>query len=695
MTAPTDDQRLPVGLPDTKGDEFKTAFDECVQSNSDHAQRWHQLIGIMDRFGVAAEFRPLLIERCLQDWPTETHGPIPHWFPIAHARKSNIAKFSQQSGLANIQQMHDFSVRSPNEFWQSVCDDLDIVFQQTPECVVANDAEFHSPNWFPGGRFNIVDSCFTADPELPAIVSSDDNGKLQRVSFGELEILTKQVASGLIAAGFAPSDAIAIFMPMTVQCVAIYLGIIRAGCVVVSIADSFAAEAVSQRLEIANAKGIFCQHEFQRSGRTINLYDRVWAADAPRAIVLSHAQSEPTLRDGDINFAEFVSKPTGGDAVSGTAKTWINILFSSGTTGDPKAIPWTHSTALKAAMDGRFHQDIQQGDTVCWPTNIGWMMGPWLIFASLINKATIALYNDAPVGAGFATFIQQAGVTMLGVIPTLVKAWRSSGCLEDSDWTGIQTLSSTGEVSSPDDMAWLMSICGHKPVIEYCGGTEIGGGYISSSVAEPNRPSCFTMPTFGNCFEILDDTGQSATTGEVFLHAPAIGLSTELVNRDHNKTYFEDSPVDQNGQPLRRHGDWLTQLAPGVYSVGGRTDDTMNLGGIKVGTGEIEQTILAEVPLKEVAAIGLPATGGGPTLLVIFAVLQAKAAPSKVASQNDATPLATQPTDDTRKELLDQINVALRTKLNPLFRAQELRLVKTLPRTASNKIMRRVLRESI
>ena len=164
-----------------------------------------------------------------------------------------------------------------------------------------------------------------------------------------------------------------------------------------------------------------------------------------------------------------------------------NVLFSSGTTGDPKAIPWTQLTPVKAAMDGHFHHDIHPGDVVAWPTNLGWMMGPWLIYASLVNGAAMALHDDAPTGRDFADFVAEAGVTVLGVVPSLVAAWRSGGVLdpdaeEPVDWTGLRLLSSTGEASNPDDMRWLMGAAGGKPVIEYCGGTEIGGGYITGTV---------------------------------------------------------------------------------------------------------------------------------------------------------------------------------------------------------------------
>ncbi len=135
----------------------------------------------------------------------------------------------------------------------------------------------------------------------------------------------------------------------------------------------------------------------------------------------------------------------------------MNILFSSGTTGEPKAIPWSQTTPIKCAADAHFHQDVRPGGVVVWPTNLGWMMGPWLIFAALMNRAALGLFYGAPTGREFGRFVQDCGATMLGVVPTLVKTWRNSGCMEGLDWRGVEVISSTGECSNADDMRWLMA----------------------------------------------------------------------------------------------------------------------------------------------------------------------------------------------------------------------------------------------
>jgi acetyl-CoA synthetase len=351
-----------------------------------------------------------------------------------------------------------------------------------------------------------------------------------------------------------------------------------------------------------------------------------------------------------------------------------NILFSSGTTGEPKAIPWTHASPIKCVVDGYLHQDIQPHDRVAWPTNLGWMMGPWLIYASLVNRATIALYGGAPTGREFGTFVQDAGVTMLGVIPSLVKTWRATDCMRWLDWSRVRRFSSTGECSNPDDMLYLMSLGGYKPVIEYCGGTELAGGYIGSTVAQPNVPAAFSTPSFGIELVMAIEGDSKSEAGEIFLVPPSIGMSTELLHHDHRAVYFEDTPLGPRGQTLRRHGDAMQRLPGGYYRALGRVDDTMNLGGIKVSSVEIERVLNTLDGIRETAAIACSPSGGGPSLLWIFAVPQADC-------------------NDDADILRGRMQTAIRQHLNPLFKIDQVSVTDVLPRTASHKIMRRVLRD--
>ena len=460
---------------------------------------------------------------------------------------------------------------------------------------------------------------------------------------------------------------------MNAESVAIYLGIVKAGCVVVGIADSFAPDEIATRLRIGEAKAIFTQDHINRAGKRLPLYEKVIAANAPKAVVFSWKGSDTAARvhrEGDITWNDFLSDVETFTAVPCDPDAHTNILFSSGTTGEPKAIPWTHTTPIKCAADAYLHHDIHPGDVLAWYTNLGWMMGPWLIYASLINRATIALYDGVPTDRAFGSFVQNARVNMLGVVPTLVRAWKNTDCMHGLDWQAIRAFSSTGECSNPEEMLYLMSLAGYKPVIEYCGGTEIGGGYVTGTRVQPAAPSTFTTPALGLDFLIFDDEGNPSDNGEVFIVPPSLGLSTSLLNADHNAVYFTETP----GPNLRRHGDALERLADGYYRIHGRVDDTMNLSGIKVSAAEIEEVLNVVSGVQETAAIAVSPKDGGPSQLVIYAVLM----------ESESTP--------TKQALHAELQAALSEHLNPLFRIHDVVIVDALPRTASNKVMRRLLR---
>ena len=523
-------------------------------------------------------------------------------------------------------------------------------------------------------KLNIVDSCFRAAADAIAIITQcEGEDSLVTLTYQELACLTNRVANGLVDIGLRPGDAVAVDMPMNAESVAIYLGIVKAGCVVVGIADSFAPDEIATRLRIGQAKAIFTQDYINRAGKRLPLYEKVVAANAPKAIVYSCAGSDTVVqiqRAEDITWNDFLSDVETFTAVPCDPDAHTNILFSSGTTGEPKAIPWTHTTPIKCAADAYLHHDIHPGDVLAWYTNLGWMMGPWLIYASLINKATIALSDGVPTSRDFGVFVQNAKVTMLGVVPTLVRAWKNTDCMHGLDWHTIRAFSSTGECSNPEEMLYLMSLAGYKPVIEYCGGTEIGGGYVTGTRIQPAAPSTFTTPALGLDFLLFDDEGNPSDNGEVFIVPPSLGLSTHLLNADHNAVYFTETPRPK----LRRHGDALERLADGYYRIHGRVDDTMNLSGIKVSSAEIEEVLNVVSGVQETAAVAVSPKDGGPSQLVIYAVL----------IESESVP--------TKQALHAELQTALSEHLNPLFRIHDVIIVDALPRTASNKVMRRLLR---
>ncbi len=386
--------------------------------------------------------------------------PIFSWVPSLEViRKSNLYALMQEQRAANYAEIHQWSVQNPEAFWERTIRALDIKLRKPYTQLLDLSQGVAHAEWLRGTELNIAESCFKSSPDSPAIITLRQDKSLETITVGQLDRLSNRVANGLQALGIAKGHAVAIDMTMTAESVAAYLGIIKAGATVISIPDSLPSQEIIKRLRIGDAKAVFTQDEIIRGGKSLPMYEKVRDASAPSTIVLSGKQdSHIDLRAGDLRWSTFLSSNERFESVICAPEDPSNIIFSSGTTGDPKAIPWDHTTPIKCGSDGMYHQDIRPGDVVCWPTNLGWMMGPWLVYASLLNRSAMALYEGAPTERGFCEFVQNANVTMLGLVPSIVKSWRSTGAAQGFDWSHIRTYSSSGEASNPDDYAWLMNV---------------------------------------------------------------------------------------------------------------------------------------------------------------------------------------------------------------------------------------------
>ena len=252
-----------------------------------------------------------------------------------------------------------------------------------------------------------------------------------------------------------------------------------------AVAESFSEKEISTRLNISDACCVITQDCIIRGGVMLPLYERVAAAVAAATVDLRHSiltvvmpakggsalpptaaaavQLAVPLQSGSQEWGAFL---LGGERLgcgrhfSGVqleSSEYINILFSSGTTGEPKAVPWGQCPPLHLSTDLALQMDLQKGDVLCWPTSLGWVMGPCIIFGALLNGASLAIFEGAPHLRGLGCLVQDASVSHFGSVPALQRAWRSSGCMDGLDWSGVKAFASTGEATRPEDAMWLMS----------------------------------------------------------------------------------------------------------------------------------------------------------------------------------------------------------------------------------------------
>ncbi|ERN04459.1 probable acyl-activating enzyme 18, peroxisomal isoform X1 [Amborella trichopoda] len=698
-----------TGLPVAEALSFYQVLKDAIaEAGGSETEVWRKLSTRLLRPSHSHQLHQLLYYSVYRQWNSSTRGPPPYWFPtLSSAKMTKLGRIMDTHGpkllghsycdpITSYHEFHQFSVHHPEIYWSIALRELSLAFHRDPECILnTGDRSRHGGIWLQGSVLNVAECCLLPMKNLNkhddsvAVLWRDENlddFPINHMTLGELRGQVMRVANSLDAM-FSKGDAIAIDMPMTVNAVVIYLAIVLAGFVVVSIADSFAAKEISTRLHVSKAKGIFTQDYILRGQRKFPLYSRVMEASPCKAIVIPAMGKEVDikLREQDMTWHNFLSlachcpRPDYYSPVYSSIESLTNILFSSGTTGEPKAIPWTQLSPIRCAADSWAHIDLQSGDIFCWPTNLGWVMGPILLYSCFLNGATLALYHGSPLGFGFCKFIQDAGVTILGTVPSLVKFWKNTQCTEGLDWTKIKAFASTGEASNVDDDLWLSSRACYRPVIECCGGTELASSYIQGSMLQPQALATFSTPSMSTGFVILDEHGipypaDQPCEGEVGLYPVYMGATDRLLNADHEDIYFKGMPF-YKGMQLRRHGDIIKRTVGGYYIVQGRADDTMNLGGIKTSSVEIEHACEgADDNVLETAAISFSA--GGPEQLVILAVLKkGRSADVKVLKEN--------------------FSRAIHRNLNPLFKVSFVKVVPEFPRTASNKLMRRVLRDQI
>ena len=303
------------------------------------------------------------------------------WIPTkAIIENSNIYKMMQKHNIANYNDFWKWSITQKEQFWEETVRNLGIKLKKDFTSILNVTDGVETPKWLYNAKLNIVDSCFQNSNNATSIIYQEEGGSIQKISQLELKELVNKVANSLCSLGLKTGDKVGIDLPMNFESVAIYLACIKAGFPVVTIADSFTSNEIQVRLKITNPKVVFTKDYLLRAGKNIPLYQKVVDANAAKIIVLKSFDKSIAIRKQDIFWDDFLIHKTNFESVSQSPDDIITILFSSGTTGEPKAIPWTHTTPIKGASDGYYHQDIQKGDVVCWPTNLGWMMGPWLVF---------------------------------------------------------------------------------------------------------------------------------------------------------------------------------------------------------------------------------------------------------------------------------------------------------------------------
>lgn len=604
------------------------------------------------------------------------------------ASVTNTARFMELHGIADFDDLLERSASDPEWFWAAVVDFLGIPFTE-PYTIVRDTSRGHPwATWFTDGGFNmstaLVDRWADDDPDRLAMRSLKESGEMRQLTFGELLDEVERAAGALKSLDVTKGDAVAVYLPMSQEAVVCLLAIARLGAIFIPVFSGYGAEAVAARLQDPIPKVLICANGFERRGRLVEMkevadraIESAGGIDAVLVVEYADRNDTPMRAGRDIWWHDLLPDSEPAPAASTYAEDPVMIAYTSGTTGRPKgAVHVQAGLTIKIAQEGAFQFDVGRDDVLMWATDMGWIMGPWMVIAGLANGAAIATYDGAPNHPGpdrIWRVASQLELTILGVSPTLIRALQPHGASEarKHDLSRLERFGSTGEPWNPEPWWWLFRDVGEerRPIVNISGGTEIGACILSVNLLQGVKPTSLGSPALGIDADVYDERGHPVRgeVGELVIRGSWPGMTRGFWGEPERyiDTYWsrwDDTWV---------HGDWASIDSEGFWYLHGRSDDTLNVAGKRIGPAEVESVAVALDEVVMAAAVGVP---------------------DEVKGEMIALYLVPAPGIEPDTGLTERVYAELDETLGKAFRPKSIRWVDDLPRTRSQKIMRRVVK---
>jgi acetyl-CoA synthetase len=609
------------------------------------------------------------------------------------------AEFSKNAHIKTMDEykkLYDESINSPDTFWPKVANELHW-FKKWDKLLDWSNPPF--AKWFVGGKINISDNCLdrhlATKGNKTAILFEGEPGDARKITYAELHKEVCKFANVLKNSGVKTGDRVAIYMPMIPEAVVAMLACTRLGAAHTIVFGGFSAEALSDRMNDANAVALITADGGWRRGKVIGLKSNADAAlaKAPsvkKCIVVNRCNTAIDMKPGrDVWYHEEMAKASADCPPEPLDSEHLCfILYTSGTTGKPKGV--VHTTAgyfLGAYLSTKYVFDIKDNDVYWCTADIGWVSGhSYIVYGPVANGATVMLYEGAPNQPKedrFWEIIEKYKVTILYTAPTAIRAFIKWGdhLPQAHDLSSLRLLGTVGEPINPEAWMWYHQIIGHEkcPIVDTWWQTETGGIMCSPLPgATPTKPGSCTLPFFGVDTAVVDKQGHEvpANAGGYFvIRKPWPSMMRTVWGDDERfkKTYFTEIP-DANGKLGATYftGDGARRDSDGYFWVMGRVDDVVNVAGHRLGTMEVESALVAHPKVAEAAVVGRPDDFKGQALCAFVTVCSGETA------------------DDKLKE---ELKGWVAREIGSIAKPDDIRFTEALPKTRSGKIMRRLLRD--
>ncbi|WP_342661473.1 Acetyl-coenzyme A synthetase (plasmid) [Rhodococcus ruber] len=610
------------------------------------------------------------------------------WVPTAdYVDNANVTRLARAHGLGGLDELRARSVADVRWYWDAVVRDLELPFQVPYRDVLDTARGIEHPDWFVGGRTNVVDAClqrWVTDPvaaDRLAVVHEAEDGTVRTLTYRELGAEVERAAAGLRELGVSRGDAVALFLPMIPEAVVSVYAVARLGAVLVPLFSGFAPSAIASRIQDADAKVVLVADGTVRRGKSVAMKPALDEAlktcpTVESVVVVDNLGAGTGSGEHEISWAGLLANGGVVPIEAMDASEPFALAYTSGTTGKPKGAVHTHAGFLvKTASEVAYSFDLKPGGVFCWITDMGWIMGPLSIVGTHANGGTLLLYEgspDVPDRDRLWQLTERHRVTMLGVSPTLIRTLRGQGSEVAAryDLSSVHTIGSTGEPWDPDSYEWLARevFGGRVPIINFSGGTEVGGSFLAPYPVEPIRSCSLGGPSLGMDVDVVDDAGRPlrGEQGELVCRQPWPSM-TRGVWKDEERyleAYWSTFPG------MWRHGDYALVDSDGQWYIRGRSDDVMNVAGKRLAPAEVEAVLTAHPAVSEAAAVGVPDPKKGETVWAFW------------------VPRA----DADGADISGELAASVAAELGKPFAPSVVHRVSRLPKTRSAKILRRAVR---
>nr|KXH71728.1 MAG: AMP-dependent synthetase [Candidatus Thorarchaeota archaeon SMTZ1-45] len=612
------------------------------------------------------------------------------WRPTSeHVEKANLTRFMKLHEIEDFDELMQRSTEDVAWFTDALLKFLNIEFYEPYDQVVDLSNGIAWPRWCVNGKLNIIHNCIdkymgTNTETQLALIWEGEDGATRSMTYGDLYREVNKTANALRELGLGLGDSIGIYMPMIPEITVALLAIAKIGGIILPLFSGFGVNAIVDRLGDADAKAIFTVDGAIRRGKTIPMKPIADEAaekisSLEHMIVLNLTEVSIEMKPKrDYWWHDLISDQSDSASTEITdAESPMMIIYTSGTTGLAKGAVHTHcGFPIKSAQDMAFGTDLHPGELIYWMTDMGWMMGPWLVFGALILGGTFFLYDgapDYPHPGRLWEIVEKHKVSILGVSPTLIRLLMTHGedPIKPHNLSSLRYFGSTGEPWNPDPWMWLFEKVGMKriPIINYSGGTEISGGIVMGNPLLPLKACAFSGPCPGIAADVFDEDGTPVRNkvGELVIKSPWIGMTRGFWKNPerYENTYWS------RWKNTWVHGDFAAIDSDGLWYILGRSDDIIKVAGKRFGPAEAESVLVSNPAVAEAATIGVPHKIKL-NELVVFCVLNP----------------GVEPSEKLREELKQSVAIAMGKPLTP----RDVLFVSDLPKTRNAKVMRRMIR---